>query len=93
MQVNQPPSSTDPSSDLRVTVLLFAGLREQMGTAQMTLRVPLGTTVRALYRLVVPEGGTARIPVMFAVDEVYAVPSTVLHDGAEVAFLPPLGGG
>ena len=92
MHVSQSPPATDPS-DLRVTVLLFAGLREQMGTAQMTLRVPLGTTVQTLYQSVVPERAPGRIPVMFAVDEVYAGPSTVLHDGAEVAFLPPLGGG
>jgi molybdopterin synthase catalytic subunit len=90
--MSQPPPSTEPS-DLRVTILLFAGLREQMGTGQMERRVPQGTTVQALYHSIVPVGPAGRIPVMFAVDEAYAAPTTILHDGAEVAFLPPLGGG
>ena len=92
MRMSQPPPSTE-SGDLRVTILLFAGLREQMGTAQLERVVPSGTTVQALYHSVVPVGSAGRIPVLFAVDEVYASPATILHDGAEVAFLPPLGGG
>ncbi|MBO86664.1 MAG: hypothetical protein CL927_15020 [Deltaproteobacteria bacterium] len=78
---------------LQVTVLLFAALREQLGEPQVERRVPTGITARALYESMFPATSAGRMPVMFAVDEVYAAPETVLHDGATVAFLPPLGGG
>ena len=78
---------------LEVTVLLFAALREQHGMDRAMRRVPVGTTAKALYETMFPETAHGRMPVMFAVDEAYAAPATVLHDGAVVAFLPPLGGG
>ena len=85
----------DPATapTLAVTVLLFAALREQHGHDRVRRQVPPGTTAETLYKTMFPETAHGRMPVMFAVDETYAAPTTVLHDGAVVAFLPPLGGG
>lgn len=81
------------AATFEVTVLLFAALREQHGNDRVVRQVPAGSTVKALYETMFPKTAHGRMPVMFAVDEAYAAPTTVLHDGAVVAFLPPLGGG
>jgi molybdopterin converting factor small subunit len=87
------PELVDSQSSVRVTVLLFAGLREQLGTDRLERVVAAGTTVEALYHACVPARSEGRLPVLYAMDEAYVRASTPVRDGAEVAFLPPLGGG
>lgn len=76
-----------------VRVRHFAVLRERRGCEEESVDVPAGETVAALYARLFPPGPDGALPVAFAVDHAYAPGTTVLHDGAEVAFIPPLGGG
>ncbi len=76
-----------------VVVRYFAALREQVGREQHTVAITPGETAQALYERLVPEEGGGRLPVLFVVNHHYAKPDRPLHDGDEVAFLPPLGGG
>lgn len=78
----------------RVTVRCFAAVREALGTDVMVVDVGSGTTVEALRRQL---GETApallRLAVAFAVNRDYARSDTILRDGDEVAFIPPISGG
>ena len=79
---------------MRVRVRLFAGLRESVGTGELVQELPAGSTVRALVDRLVeqyPALGTRRC--MFAVNSTYVTPQVELHDGDEVALIPPVGGG
>ena len=79
-----------------MTVRLFARLRELAGTAELTRELPDGSTVEALWRALAcdfPSMADYERAVSCAVNEEYARLSTVLKQGDEVAFLPPVSGG
>jgi molybdopterin converting factor small subunit len=78
---------------VEVRVRHFSVLREQRGTAEETVNVEPGTTVRALYAELFPPGRDGALPVLFAVNRAYVGPQHVLVAGDELAFIPPLGGG
>jgi molybdopterin converting factor subunit 1 len=81
---------------MRVTVKLFARLRDIAGTAEMTREVPAGTTVKALWHelaIELPEIASYERSISTAVNADYARRDQVLADGDEVAFLPPVSGG
>ncbi len=79
-----------------VRVRFFAAPKDALGQDRVELEVCPGTTVRELLDLLV-----ARYPVLssyvrfvsVAVNRAYVGLSTELHDGDEVACLPPVGGG
>jgi molybdopterin converting factor subunit 1 len=81
---------------MRITVRLFASQRETLGRSSLEVDVPDGTTAAgALARLTqsyrglsAPDGSIA-----FAVNREHAAPDTTLHDGDELALLPPVAGG
>ena len=81
---------------IRVSVKLFAVLRDRAGTAEVTLELPDGATVAAAGRALVE-----RLPALhdltkqaaYAVNREYAGRETVLRDGDEVAVIPPVSGG
>jgi molybdopterin converting factor subunit 1 len=81
---------------MRVTVRLFARLRDLAGTGELVREVPDPATVQTVWRTLVAE-----MPAMsdyertmsVAVNEDYARMSAAVHDGDEVAFLPPVSGG
>lgn len=75
---------------MRVDVLYFAALREQRGVPTETLEVDDPTTVGELYERLF--GPTPPVAAM-TVDRRVCPPATLLTDGCEVSFLPPLGGG
>lgn len=75
---------------MRITVHFFAVLRERAGKTTDTLDVSPGTTAATLYTSLFTE---PRPPVGYAVNQAHAPGSTVLQDGDEVVFLPPIGGG
>jgi len=83
---------------LRIEVRYFASLREALGASEV-LQVPMGTTVGALRERLVARGGEhahclARgRAVRSALDQAMADDDVLLHDGAEVAFFPPVTGG
>ena len=81
---------------MRVTVRLFARLRELAGTAELVREVPDSATVQTVWRSL-----TAEMPLLapyeatmsVAVNAEYARMAAAVHDGDEVAFLPPVSGG
>jgi molybdopterin converting factor subunit 1 len=78
---------------IKVSVLYFAVLREQRGRDQESVEVEPGTTIEALYHRLFPTGPNGRLPVGYAVDQVLVAASHPLQEGAEIAFIPPVGGG
>ncbi|MCK5943685.1 MAG: molybdopterin converting factor subunit 1 [Planctomycetes bacterium] len=84
----------EPGVPIRVTLRCFAAVRETLGTDSMTVEVAAGTTVHGL-REKVAESHPAllRLPVAFAINRDYARAESVLEDGDEVAFIPPISGG
>ncbi len=80
---------------MRVRIRLFARLRDIAG-GELAREIAPGTTVAALWRgLAVEFPGFAPYErsISAAVNEDYARMERVLHDGDEVAFLPPVSGG
>lgn len=74
---------------VRITVRLFAGLRERAGTARLEVDdVSRVGDVWAKLGLGDEPGG-----LLYAVNREYAGPDDALHDGDEVALIPPVSGG
>ncbi|MGE0450665.1 MAG: MoaD/ThiS family protein [Vicinamibacterales bacterium] len=81
---------------MRVTVRLFARLRDLAGASELVKELGHGATVQHLWSDL-----TAQFPafapyervVSSAVNADYARMQDVLHEGDEVAFLPPVSGG
>lgn len=77
---------------MTVTVKFFASLREKVGTGSVQLNASTPLTVAQAWSQASDE-----IPlpshVLMAVNMEYVEPTTVLHDGDEVAFFPPVTGG
>lgn len=76
-----------------VTVLYFAVLRERRGRASEQVQVPDGATLRQVYEQIFPPGPQGSLPIGYARNREHASADDVVHDGDELAFLPPLGGG
>jgi molybdopterin synthase sulfur carrier subunit len=85
---------------VKVKVLYFAALREQLGTAGEELELPAGVaTVAALRSHLRGRGGAweralaeGRL-VRAAVNQDMAPPTSAIRAGDEVAFFPPVTGG
>ena len=76
---------------MRVTVRLFAGLRERAGAGEVTLELPDGARVGdALAALGEITDGAS---VVMAVNREYAAETQVLQAGDELALIPPVSGG
>ncbi len=75
---------------MRLTVHYFAVLRDLRGRPHEVVDLPAPLTVADAYRHL---GLPVDLPVAFAVNLERVAGSTLLNDGDEVAFLPPLGGG
>ena len=81
---------------MRITVLLFARLRDIAGTANLERNLPDGATARSLWKTLVqdfPEFDSYGKAISTAVNEEYAHMDLELSDGDEVAFLPQVSGG
>ena len=82
--------------EIRVKVKLFAAPREALGTGEMEVTLPAGSTVGEMVERLQEEYPVLRAHTRFlnvAVNRTYVGMQTVLHDGDEVACLPPVGGG
>jgi MoaE-MoaD fusion protein len=76
---------------VRITVRLFAVLRERAGASEVTLELPDGARVRdALAELSELAAG---LPLVMAVNREYAAEDHVLDSGDELALIPPVSGG
>ena len=81
---------------MKVRLLFFAVLRDIAGTDTRDLALTEGTTARDVWQSL--RSQYAKLtdytqPPMIAVNETYAGPETVLRDGDELAFIPPVAGG
>jgi MoaD family protein len=81
---------------IQITVKFFAAPREALGTDEISLDIPAGSTVKDLINTLrdmypVLESYTRFLSV--AVNRAYVGRQTELQDGDVVACLPPVGGG
>ena len=81
---------------MRVTVRLFARLRDLAGSGELVREVPHPATVQSVWKALVadmPALGEYERTMSVAVNADYAKMSATVSDGDEVAFLPPVSGG
>ena len=83
---------------MKIKVLYFAGLREQLGTSGEDLELSM-TTVAGLRSLLMARGGAWQSALAqgralrVAVNQEIAQPTTPVRPGDEIAFFPPVTGG
>jgi molybdopterin converting factor subunit 1 len=81
---------------MRVTVRLFARLRDLAGSGELQREVPHPATVQTVWRTLVDEMPALQEyerTMSVAVNADYAKMSAAVNEGDEVAFLPPVSGG
>ena len=84
----------DSVARIAVTVRCFAAVRELLGTDAIGIELPRGATVDDLRRRLGERSPQLlRLPLACAVNRDYARADTVLCEGDEVAFIPPISGG
>ena len=81
---------------MKVRLLYFAILRDIAGTSEAMVEIPEGTRAAELWNQLRSRhrelAGYERPP-MTAINESYVEADTLLHEGDEVAFIPPVAGG
>ena len=85
---------------MNITLRFFAGVREALGTASLSLAVADDvTTVGQVHGLLTGRGGVwaealgETRPLRMACNQVMCDASAALSEGCEVAFFPPVTGG
>ncbi len=81
---------------MRVTVRLFARLRDIAGSGELTREVPAGANVGAIWSALVsdyPELSAYEKSISCAVNADYSRFTAAVLEGDEIAFLPPVSGG
>jgi sulfur-carrier protein len=81
---------------MNIRIRYFASLRETTGLNEETLPLPDGATVAVLRDTLLaryPRLQTVMERAVCAVNHHYVSLETVLHEGDEVVFIPPVGGG
>ena len=81
---------------MEITLRLFATLRQEAGWSEKSVQAPEGSTLGALLTAFDNPADGLKLsgrPVYAAVNQDYAEPDHVLHDGDVVALFPPVSGG
>lgn len=81
---------------MRIEVLLFAQLKEWMGTDRTVVDAASGATVRDVADELMKSlerRGIQPVPVAYAVCEEFVRADHVLADGDRLALIPPVSGG
>jgi molybdopterin converting factor subunit 1 len=81
---------------MRVTVRLFARLHDIAGASELPREMPAGSTIGAVWRGLTrdfPKLAEYERSVSSALNADYARMDAEVHDGDEIAFLPPVSGG
>jgi MoaE-MoaD fusion protein len=81
---------------MRVTVRLFAMLRQQAGWRERDLELPDGATIEDAWQVLadgVPGLAPHRAAIRFARNREYAPADAALADGDELVLIPPVAGG
>jgi molybdopterin synthase catalytic subunit len=76
---------------VKLTVRLFAGLRERAGAGRVEVELPEGAALRDVWPAL--ELGDEPDGLLYAVNRRYADAGAVLSEGDEVALIPPVSGG
>ena len=81
---------------MKVRLLYFAVLRDITGKSESELSLADGTSAGDVWKSVREQyqqlAGYEQPP-LIAINETYARPETLLRDGDELAFIPPVAGG
>ena len=81
---------------MRVTVRLFARLRDVAGAQELTREVEAGATIGAVWAGLTrefPDFAAYERSISSALNADYARMDREVRDGDEIAFLPPVSGG
>lgn len=81
---------------MKVSVELFATLRQNAGWAKKRLELDAGVSVKELLQQLdesYPELRVLQVPVYVAVNDEYAAGDARLAEGDRVALFPPVSGG
>jgi molybdopterin synthase catalytic subunit len=79
---------------IHITLRCFASVREALGTEVMQMEVAAGTSIDDLRKKLGKQySALLRLPLAYAINRDYARAESVLKDGDEVAFIPPISGG
>jgi molybdopterin converting factor subunit 1 len=81
---------------MKIKVLFFAGCQDAVGKKETEIDIEEGTTVERLLDKILrdyPVLEPLRKNLMLAVNTEYVSSDTVLQDGDEFAFIPPVSGG
>ncbi len=81
---------------MRVRVLFFGVLKDLVGRAEEVVEVAPGSTLGSVYASYTERFATLhdkRSSILFARNQEFSKPETMLCDNDEVAFLPPVSGG
>jgi molybdopterin converting factor subunit 1 len=81
---------------MRVTVRLFARLRDLTGSGELIREVPPDATARQVWEDLVLEWPALREyekTISVAVNTEYARMNAAVNEGDEIAFMPPVSGG
>ena len=81
---------------MRVTIRLFARLRDLAGSGELVRDVPDPATVQTVWKTLVtemPALGEYERTMSVAVNADYSRMTAAVNEGDEVAFLPPVSGG
>ena len=81
-------------SDVRIELRYFARVRELLGRRADTRTFPAGTTIADIWSSLTEEcPSLVGLTWKPSVNQEYATPETVIQDGDEVVFIPPVSGG
>ncbi len=81
---------------MTITIRFFAILKDRTSTSHTTLQLPEGATIsKATEQLMLKYPGIAPhlARIAYAINEHYSPTTTELHDGDELALIPPVSGG
>ena len=81
---------------MRVTVRLFARLRDLTGSGELSRELSAPATAETVWRSLIaeyPSLAEYERSISVAVNADYARMGAVVEDGDEIAFLPPVSGG
>ena len=81
---------------VRITIRLFARLRDLVGSGRLIREVPAGARVETVWQELAqefPAIAGSRASLAAAVNAEYATIAAPVTDGDEIAFLPPVSGG
>jgi molybdopterin synthase catalytic subunit len=84
------------SNKVQVRLLFFASIKDIVGSRQIDVEIPAGSTVASLLSELetrYPRIAGYRSVLLTSVNEEYAKPETKIADGDEVGIFPPVSGG